>query len=66
MTPREYARTIPIHEGDLFTSALGVTWRVIETKPGGKVTLFDLERCKTLNSTHSYVRASMTRVGGGR
>lgn len=45
----------PIRVGDKFKMG-GQTLEVIETKPGGKIELFDRERCRFHNRYHREVR----------
>jgi len=45
----------PIHVGDRFSDGRNV-WQVIEVKPGGKLELFDKERCYFSMRYHREVR----------
>jgi hypothetical protein len=46
----------PVRIGDVFQMENGTTWKVIETKPGGKIELFCSEQTRFLNCYHREVK----------
>lgn len=49
-------RPLPIRVGDEFRMSTGSVWKVIETRPGGKLELFNEAECRFASLYHRDVR----------